>query len=172
MNFCLSAIGEDSHAFLPQGDAKPLVLGGVTIPGMPGLAGNSDADVILHAVCNALSGLSGKPVLGARADALCAAGEKDSQAYLELALADLQTLSRPFHLLHLSLSVEARRPRIEPYREAICTRLATLLGLPPDAVCLTATSGEGLSAFGRGEGIRATAMISAWRETEAGEAAF
>lgn len=161
MEVCISAIGEDSHAFLPEGSAKPLILGGVRIPELPGLAGNSDADVILHAVCNALSGLTARPVLGARADALCAAGKKDSTVYLRLALEDLREDPRQLQLLHLSLSVEARRPRLMPWRAAICQRIAGLLELPENAVCLTATSGEGLSAFGRGEGIRVSAIVSA-----------
>lgn len=157
----ISAIGEDSHAFLEEGTAKPLLLGGVLIPKAPGLAGNSDADVLLHALCNAISGLTAQPVLGVRADRLCAQGITDSAAYVKLALQDLTEDARAFRLLHVSFSVEAKYPRLAPFQPAICRHVAELLSLSAQAVTLTATSGEGLTAFGRGAGMRAMCIVSA-----------
>ena len=71
MTMYISAIGQDSHRFEPIGSAKPLILGGVQVNGFRGLAGNSDADVILHAITNGISGISGVNILGTISDDLC-----------------------------------------------------------------------------------------------------
>lgn len=159
MRIYVSAIGQDSHRFSDA--VKPLMLGGVKIEGTPGLEGNSDADVILHAVTNALSGLSGRPVLGKRADERCAAGETDSRVYLNLALKDLKEDPRDWRLHHLSISVEGARPKLMPLRETICSSVALLLGLQKEQVCMTATTGEALTAFGRGKGLQVFCIVSA-----------
>ena len=165
--FYCSAIGEDSHRFITPDEAlkhpaRSLRLAGITLPGEPALTGNSDADVVLHALTNALSGLSGRNVLGVRADRLCLEqGITDSAAYLALAMADLQETG--WQLLHVSLSIEAARPRLAPWIEPMRERLAALTGLLTDQIGLTATSGEGLTAFGRGEGIHVVCLVSARR---------
>jgi 2-C-methyl-D-erythritol 2,4-cyclodiphosphate synthase len=154
----ISALGQDSHRFEPEGSKKPLVLGGVVIPDCVGLAGNSNADVVLHAVTNAISGLHGIPVLGKIADDMCfREGITDSRAYLEKALEYLSS----YTLLHLSLSIEAKRPHLAAHLPKIRQSIATMLSLSPQHVVITATSGEGLTSFGRGEGIQALAIISA-----------
>lgn len=157
----ITALGEDSHRFLPETSDKALVLGGLVIEGYPGLEGNSDADVILHALTNAISGLSAKPVLGERADRLCQAGDRNSQTYLRLALADLALDPRGFRLLHLSVSLEGSRPHFADLSDPIRANLAQLLRLEKQQVALTATSGEDLSSFGRGEGLRCSCLLSA-----------
>lgn len=155
-----SAIGQDSHRFEPDGSEKPLMLGGVHIPDAPGLSGNSDADVVLHAICNALSGLSGVTVLGAVTDHMCTArGITDSCEYVKEALATLGTV----RLTHMSISVEAKRPHLALYTAAIRDSVANLAGLPVEHVGFTATSGEGLTAFGRGEGIAVFVIASAYQ---------
>ena len=157
-----SSIGQDSHRFEPAPSSRPLMLGGVHIPDTPALAGNSDADVILHALCNAVSGLSGVNVLGARTDQLCnEQGITDSSVYVRETLATLDDI----RLVHVSISVEARRPYLQGYIEAIRQSIACLLQLPIERVGLTATSGEGLTSFGRGEGIQALVVASAYRFT-------
>ena len=154
----ISAIGQDSHRFESEASDKPLVLGGVTVPRCTGLAGNSDADVVLHAITNAVSGLHGVPVLGRIADDLCLRqGIKDSRAYLAKAL---EMLTR-YRLVHVSVSLEAKRPILAPHLGAMQESIARLLSLSPEHVAITATSGEGLTAFGRGEGIQAFAVVSA-----------
>ncbi len=153
-----TAIGQDSHRFELATSDKPLVLGGVTIPGCPGLSGNSDADVILHAVTNAVSGISGVNILGEISDELCLKkGVTDSRIYLEKALATLTKYS----ITHLSLSVECKRPKLALHIDTIKTSLAKLLSLQISDIGLTATSGEGLTAFGCGEGIQVFALITA-----------
>jgi len=152
-------IGHDSHRFAGPGAGRPLVLGGVTLEGAPGLEGNSDADVVLHALCNAISGVSGVPVLGARTDALCAQGVTDSAAYVREAAATLGA----WRVVHVSVSLEAQRPRLAPHVDAMRARIAAILDLEPADVGVTATSGEGLTAFGRGDGIRASVVVTAER---------
>ncbi|MBN1578794.1 MAG: 2-C-methyl-D-erythritol 2,4-cyclodiphosphate synthase [Chitinispirillaceae bacterium] len=165
MKIFFSAIGQDSHRFEPESTVKPLMLGGVHLPDAPGLAGNSDADVILHALCNALSGLSGSTVLGTRTDTLC--NEQriiDSRVYVREALSTLKGIEP----VHVSISVEARRPHLSRHSDAIRQSIAGLLSLPIERVGLTATSGEGLTAFGSGEGIQAFVIVSACRSISEG----
>ena len=73
-----TGIGQDSHRFEPEGSSKSLMLGGVHIAGLPGLEGNSDADVVFHAICNAVSGINGINILGDISDTLCKQGITDS----------------------------------------------------------------------------------------------
>lgn len=162
----ISTIGQDSHRFIEeenktaQAGSKPLVLGGFKLPadcGAPGLAGNSDADVILHAITNAVSGLTGVNILGAPADKLCRQGITDSVAYLKLAL---ESMPEGASIRHLSISLEGKRPKLSPHIPAIKEQIASLLGIPVRAVGLTATTGEGLTDFGRGLGLQAFCIMT------------
>ncbi|NLA96466.1 MAG: 2-C-methyl-D-erythritol 2,4-cyclodiphosphate synthase [Clostridiaceae bacterium] len=157
----ISAIGQDSHRFLPDGDPaaknRPLVLGGVVIGQGPPLEGNSDADVVLHALTNAISGLCGEPVLGEVADAMCRSGIADSRAYVSLAL----SLLGDIRLTHLSFSIEAKRPHLTGLIDRIREEIAGMVKLPVSRVAVTATTGEGLTSCGRGEGITCLCIASA-----------
>lgn len=148
------AIGQDSHRFEAEA-GKPCVLGGVLFPGVPGLLANSDGDVVLHAVTNAVSGITGVNILGARADALCRSGVKDSRVYLEEAMRYLQS-----PVVHLSVSIEGLRPKFAPKIEEMKASLAELLHITPSQVGITATTGEGLTAFGRGEGLQVFCILT------------
>ncbi len=151
-------IGQDSHRFVDEGDSKKLVLGGVEFPDAPGLSGNSDADVVLHAICNAISGISCVPVLGPVTDRLCREeGITDSAVYVGEAL---KTLTN-HRLTHISITLECKRPKILPRMEAMRKRISELLNLEMTDVAVTATTGEGLTSFGRGEGIQAFVMATA-----------
>ena len=149
-----AAIGQDSHRF-EENPGKPLVLGGVLFPGEPGLLANSDGDVVLHAVTNAVSGITCVNVLGGPADALCRTGITDSAVYLQKALEPLRG-----RISHRSISVECARPRIAPRIPAMRENIARLLGVVPEAVGITATSGEGLTDFGRGLGISVFCILT------------
>jgi len=154
----ISAIGQDSHRFEPEGSQKPLILGGVTIPNATGLTGNSDADVLLHAITNAISGLSGTNILGKISDDLCLnQGITDSRIYLEKALETLDGWT----LTHISISIEAKRPHLSAHIPEIKRSIAALLSLSEKSVGLTATTGEGLTDFGRGDGMQALVIVSA-----------
>ena len=153
-----TGIGQDSHCFEPDTSEKVLMLGGVPIPGCPGLSGNSDADVVLHALTNAVSGVSGYNILGKISDVMCLEqGITDSVRYLDAALDSLE----PWKLTHVSISIEAKRPHLEPHIPGIKKSIAALLGLSPMDIGLTATTGEGLTAFGRGEGIQVFCIVTA-----------
>lgn len=153
----LTAIGQDSHRFETEDSKKPLIMGGITIDGCVGLAGNSDADVVLHAITNAISGISCTNILGKISDDLCLKdGIKDSKVYLMKAIETL-TLC---HIVHVSVSIEARRPHLSAIIPSMRTSIASLLGLSTDHVGITATTGEGLTSFGRGEGIQVFALIT------------
>jgi 2-C-methyl-D-erythritol 2,4-cyclodiphosphate synthase len=152
-----TGLGQDSHRFEERPSGKELRLGGVVFEGAPALEGNSDADVILHALCNALTGVHGVVVLGARTDELCREGITDSRAYVKEALEHLGSLK----LSHVSVSLECLRPRITPQIGALRQSLAELLALDYRDVAVTAHTGEGLTAFGRGEGILASVLVTA-----------
>jgi 2-C-methyl-D-erythritol 2,4-cyclodiphosphate synthase len=153
-----SAIGQDSHRFEPEGSCKPLTLGGMIIPRCVGLSGNSDADVVLHAITNAISGIHGTPILGKIADDLCLRqGIKESAVYLKKTI----ELLRGCSMVHISVSIEAQRPKLAEHLNAMRESIANLCSLPVAHIAITATSGEGLTAFGRGEGIQALAIVSA-----------
>lgn len=153
-----TGIGQDSHRFEEDGSVKKLMLGGVHIPGCPGLSGNSDADVVLHAIVNAISGISGENILGKTTDKMCLEqGIRDSALYVKAALRTL----RDYHLTHISISIEGKRPILSPHIALIKKSIANLLGIRDADVGLTSTSGEGLTAFGKGEGLQAFVIVSA-----------
>ncbi len=152
-----TGLGLDSHRFEEDAGLKPCRMGGIIFEDTPGLDGNSDADVILHALTDAISGVTGVTVIGAVADGMCRAGVTDSREYLRVAL---ESLGR-WRITHVSIAVECARPRIDPRVPELRRSIADLLGLTPAEVCVTATSGEGLSDCGRGLGVHATAVVTA-----------
>ena len=150
------AIGQDSHAF-SQKIGKPLLLGGVNILNGQPLKGNSDADVVLHALTNAISGITGVNILGSIADEMCLKNNiTDSRMFVMEALKYLSNYS----ITHVSFSVECLIPRLEKYIDAIKKNIADLLAIDVGSVGFTAHSGEGLTLFGRGKGIMCTCIIT------------
>ena len=116
-----SGIGQDSHRFLPAESAKPCIVGGVIFDGTPGLDADSDGDVIYHSMCNAITSLSGVPILGGIARDLCRKdGITDSQVYLEKAL---KTLGKQ-KIIHVALSIEGKRPYFEDKIKAMREKVA------------------------------------------------
>ena len=155
-----TGLGLDSHRFVSGDSDKPLIIGGVEFDDAPALEGNSDADVVLHAVTDAISGITGFTVIGAVADAMCRRGIKDSREYLKVALEHLGV----WRLTHVSIVLECQRPKIEPKVMQLRESVAGLLGLEVADVCITATTGERLSDVGRGLGIHTSAIVTAVRE--------
>lgn len=151
-----TGLGLDSHRFVEGESARSLILGGVVFDDAPALDGNSDADVILHALTDAISGVTGKTVIGAVADRMCREGITDSKEYLNVARADLGDWT----ISHVSIALECLRPKIDPKVPALRESIAGLLGLSRDDVCITATSGEGLTDCGRGLGIHASVLVT------------
>ena len=152
-----TGIGQDSHRFLPSGSSKPCTIGGVIFEGVPGLDADSDGDVVYHALCNAITSLSGVPILGGIARDLCRKdGITDSQVYLEKAL---QTLKNQ-KIVHLAISIEGKRPLFEEKIENMRKKIASVLKIEVREVGITATSGDGLTDFGCGDGIQCFALMT------------
>ncbi len=150
-------IGQDSHRFDFDNTEKSLILGGIVFEGEPPLKGNSDADVILHSITNAISGVTCVNILGDISDELCLGqGITDSSVYLREAMKHL----KDHRIVHLSLSIECKRPKISPRIGEIRQSLSVLLNIPENCIGITATSGEGLTQFGQGLGIQVLSIIT------------
>ncbi len=146
--------GFDVHRF--SGDpGRPLILGGVTVPGAAGLAGHSDADVVAHAVAEALLGAAGLGDLGrhfpARDPAWAGA---DSMELLDRV--SLMVGAQGMALVNADCTVVCERPRLAEHTDAMANRLEGLLGAP---VSVKAKRAEGLGAIGRVEGIACLAVV-------------
>jgi 2-C-methyl-D-erythritol 2,4-cyclodiphosphate synthase len=144
-------IGYDVHAFA---DDRALVLGGVTISHEQGLAGHSDADVLLHAICDALLGAAGMGDIGRHfSDTDLAFKDIDSLILLERTM-DL-VRSRGLAVANIDATILAEAPRMWPHIPAMLKNISRVLGVPPDDVNIKATTSEGMGFIGRREGIAA-----------------
>ena len=151
-----TGLGFDTHAFAP---GRPLILGGVDIPHEEGLAGYSDADVLTHAVIDALLGAAALGDIGQHfPDTDPRFAGADSLELLRTVVVYLH--ERGWEIGNVDATVVLERPKLAPYRDAIRASLATALGLPEDAVGVKATTGEGLGFVGRGEGAAAMAVAT------------
>jgi 2-C-methyl-D-erythritol 2,4-cyclodiphosphate synthase len=150
-------IGQDSHRFDFEDKNKNLILGGVIFQDCPPLQGNSDADVILHSITNAISGVTCVNILGKISDDLCLKeGITDSSVYLREALKYLGD-SR---IVHVSVSIECLTPKITPKITEMRQSIARLLDIPENCIGITATTGEGLTQFGQGLGIQVFSCVT------------
>lgn len=153
-----TGLGQDSHRFEPQKTDKLLVLGGVVFENEWAMLGNSDADVVLHAIANGISGITGVNILGKISDDLCLNhGITDSKVYVQEALKYLNG----WELCHVSCSLECKTPKITPKIPEMKQSISQLLGLTVEDIGITATTGEGLTEFGRGEGIQVFCIVTA-----------
>jgi 2-C-methyl-D-erythritol 2,4-cyclodiphosphate synthase len=150
-----TGIGQDSHAF-EEAPGKLLILAGIKLDHPIGLKGNSDADVVLHSITNAISSITGSNILGSVADQLCQQGVTDSSNYLKLALDDLGD----WKISHIAIAIECLKPRISPQIDSMKQSIAKLCYINKTDVGITASTGEGLTAFGKGEGIQAITIIT------------
>jgi 2-C-methyl-D-erythritol 2,4-cyclodiphosphate synthase len=150
----LSGIGYDVHR-LSAG--RRLVIGGVEIPSERGLDGHSDADVLAHAVIDALLGAAGLGDIGEHfPDSEERWRDADSMTLLEQVVAMLQ--EHGLKPANVDCTVVMERPKLGPYRDDVRARLARALGLAPARVNVKATTGEGIGFVGRGEGVAALAV--------------
>ena len=149
------AIGQDSHRIDFENKEKKFVLGGVEFEEEYSLLGNSDADVVLHAITNAVSGITCKNILGKVSDEMCQSGIANSEEYLKEALKYLNE-----KIVHISISIECKMPKITPKIEEMRKNIARILNISETSVGITATTGEGLTEFGKGNGVYATAIIT------------
>jgi 2-C-methyl-D-erythritol 2,4-cyclodiphosphate synthase len=144
--------GFDAHRFASD---RPLIVGGVTIEGHPGLDGHSDADVLSHSIADALLGAAGLGDLGSRFPG--DARWKDASS-LEILTATKGFLAEAgFEIVNIDATVIAEAPRLAPYREAMAAAIAGALSLAVDVVSIKATTTDGMGFTGRGEGMAAIA---------------
>ena len=151
-----TAMGFDVHAFAGEG---PIMMGGVAIPSERGLAGHSDADVVLHAITDALLGTIAEGDIGVH---FPPSDERWKGAASDRFLAYAVDLvrARGGMIDHLDCTVICEVPRLGPYREAMRQRIADIAALPTERVSLKATTTERLGFTGRGEGIAAQAVAT------------
>ena len=157
----ISTIGQDSHRFgEPCGDTF-IKLGGIDIPFDKPIEANSDGDVVYHAITNAISGFTGVNILGGEADVICLdKGIKDSAVYIDKALEYLTDGK----IIHCSITIECLCPKLKPHIPAMKESIGNILGIPASSVGITATTGEGLTGFGRGEGIQVFCILTFTKE--------
>jgi len=151
-----TGIGWDSHRLAA---GRPLILGGVTIPAELGLDGHSDADVLTHAVIDALLGAAGLGDIGQHfPDTDERWKGADSLQLLAAVIAMLA--ERGLRPVHVDTTIVMERPKVGPHREAIQAKLAAGLGVEPGDVNVKATTGEGIGFVGRMEGAAALAVAT------------
>ena len=151
-----TGMGLDVHAFAGEG---PVMLGGVEVPHERGLAGHSDADVVLHAITDALLGAAG---LGDIGEHFPPSDQRWKGAASSLFLSHAAALLRERGAIidHVDCTIVAEAPKVGPHRAAMRSRIAEIAGLSVDQVSVKATTTEGLGFTGRREGIAAQAVAS------------
>ncbi len=146
--------GFDVHALVP---GRPLIIGGVTIPFDRGLDGHSDADVLLHAITDAILGAAGLGDIGKHfPDTDAAFKDADSQALLREAAARVNNAG--FSIVNIDCTIIAQAPKMAPHAAAMATRIASACGIDASNVNVKAKTTERLGFAGRGEGIAAEAI--------------
>lgn len=152
-------VGQDSHPF-EKAKNKPLILGGIKISNNGGLKGNSDGDVIIHSICNALSSAIGGGSLGTWSNRMCfKQGIKDSTKYLKYIYEEVK--NKNYVLENISISVEAKKPNLNTnVITKIKEKLAIILNIESDRIGITFTSGENITVFGRGEAIQVFSIVN------------
>jgi 2-C-methyl-D-erythritol 2,4-cyclodiphosphate synthase len=148
-------LGYDAHQLVP---GRPLILGGVEIPHSLGLLGHSDADVLSHAIGDALLGAAGAGDLGTHFPDKDPA-YKDISSLILLERIMLLVRDRGFAPVNVDATIVAQEPRLAPHIPAMQAKLAPILGLTPAEVNIKATTTEHMGFAGRGEGMAAYAVV-------------
>jgi 2-C-methyl-D-erythritol 2,4-cyclodiphosphate synthase len=147
--------GFDVHALVPD---RPLVIGGVTIPHSHGLLGHSDADVLLHAVTDAILGAAGLGDIGRHfPDTDPAYRGADSRVLLRDAMAKVAAAG--WAVVNVDATLHAQAPKIGPHAPAMVRNIAADLAVESSAINIKAKTNEGLGYLGRKEGIAATVVV-------------
>jgi 2-C-methyl-D-erythritol 2,4-cyclodiphosphate synthase len=147
--------GFDAHAFAPEG--RSLIIGGVTIPHDRGLSGHSDADVLSHAIADALLGAARLGDLGSNFPGDARWKDSSSLTILEETARLISTAG--FVIANVDATVIAEGPRMAPHRDEMAANIAVALGVDERLVSVKATTTDGLGVIGRGEGIAAIAVV-------------
>lgn len=154
-----TGIGFDAHKFTPN---RPLKLCGVTIPHEQGLIGHSDADVALHALCDALLGALALGDIGQHfPDTDPRYKNADSSSFVQAVMSLVR--ERGWQVNNVDITIIAQVPKLAPYRGLMREKVAELLGVEIDAVSVKATTTNQMGFVGREEGIAAIAIVSLFR---------
>ncbi len=148
-------LGQDSHKLVKGKGA--LVLGGLKISDNYYLKADSDGDVVIHSLCNALSTAIGGGSLDTWAGEMNRKGVIESKEFLKVIFEKVKKLG--YGVNNIAVMVEAKEPRLERHRDRMQKSLAELLGIEKEQVGMAFTSGESLTSFGRGEGIQALTVV-------------
>ncbi len=148
-------IGYDVHKLVA---GRPLILGGIVIPFGKGLLGHSDADVLVHAICDALLGAAGIGDVGLHFPDTDPKFKDVASLKLLAATSDMIRGDR-FAVVNIDATIFAEAPKIEPYRQDMRQNLARTLEIDPGCINIKATTTEGLGYVGRGEGIAAMSVV-------------
>jgi 2-C-methyl-D-erythritol 2,4-cyclodiphosphate synthase len=151
-----TGIGFDIHRFSA---GRKLILGGVEIPSPVGLEGHSDADVLCHALADALLGSIADGDIGQHFPNTDPRW-KDADSVELLRQVVLRVKAKGFHVVNVDAMITAEKPKVMPYAQRMRERLAPVLGVTIDEVSVKATTMEGLGAIGRGEGIAVMAVAT------------
>lgn len=152
-----TGLGQKSHRFLPPESTKPCTIGGIIFPDTPGFQSKSDGDVVFHALCNAITSITGAPILSDIAVKLCTRdGITDSEVYLKEAIKTLKTIK----ITHVAISLEAKRPHFQEQIPEMKKKIARTLGIQPNQIGITAISGDALTDYGCGDGVACNAIIT------------
>lgn len=157
-----TGIGFDIHRFSP---GRKLILGGVEIPAPQGLEGHSDADVLCHALADALLGSVADGDIGQHFPNTDPKWKNADSVEL-LRQAVVRVKARGFHVVNVDAVITAERPKVMPYALRMRERLAPVLNLKIDDVSIKATTMEGLGAIGRAEGIAVMAVATVEKNFE------
>jgi len=148
-------MGQDSHKFDKK---KSLILGSVKISDKDGFEANSDGDVILHALFNALSTAIGDRSLGFYVDRMFKEGIKDSKKYVEFILNKVK--ERNYKISNVAIMLEGKKPKIDSHIDKIKSALSTLLKIKEENIGIAATSGDELTEFGKGNGMQCFVVVT------------
>ena len=149
--------GLDSHRFELE-KQKKLMLGGIEVIGEKGLKAHSDGDVVLHSIFNAISSALGERSIGFyHSDKLAEKENIASHLYLETVKKMLK--EKGYEIVNLAITLECKTPKIEPIADAMKASIAKHLSLSIEQISIIATSGEELSAFGKGKGIQVYSTV-------------
>lgn len=155
-----TGIGYDVHRFI---EGRPLILGGVTIPHTLGLEGHSDADVLSHAIADALLGAAGEPDIGYFFPNTDESLRGISSLEI-LRRVQERLRMKVIDVLNIDATLIAEAPKIGPHLAAMKAALSEALSLPPDCIGIKATTNERMGFVGRGEGIAAMAVAAVDRK--------
>jgi len=146
--------GYDVHSLVPN---RPLILGGVRIPYLYGLQGHSDADVLLHAICDALLGAIAEGDIGRHFPDIDPQ-YRDIRSTLLLERVLTKVKEKGFHLLNVDATIVAQKPKLMDFIPRMVNEIAQILKIDTARINVKATTTEGLGFTGRGEGIAAYAV--------------